>query len=250
MRSDQALIRVVALASGLCPGLGWAQEYSQPATGVDPPTGSYEPGAQPTGSTGSYDPYVHDTVTSLEEPKSSEQGRLSGFMGWTFNVPLGSVRDFAAVVSPLGFELQFNAWLLDNLSVGISGEWATYVDNRPRTTFAVDRTAVTATAYNYMQTTSARLLMHYCFDGGAVRPYIGPHVGVTWSSFDLQAADLSLSDNETSVTFGGEAGMEIPLGRYAPVALLNLRYSFAPEAEFRSLVTNVQSLSMMLGVGF
>jgi hypothetical protein len=248
MRPSQAFVRTMALASGLCPGLSWAQADAQPATGVNPPTGSYEPGAQPTGS---YDPYVRDTVSNLDEATASEAGRISGFMGWTFNVPLGSARDFTAVVSPLGFELQFNAWLLDNLSVGVSGEWATYVDNRPRTTFSVDRTAVTATAYNYMQTTTARLLLHYCFDGGgAVRPYIGPHVGVTWSSFDLQAADLSLSDNEVSVAVGGEAGMEIPLGRYAPVALVNLRYSFAPEAEFRNLVTNVQSISMMLGVGF
>jgi len=27
-------------------------------------------------------------------------------------------RDFTAVVSPLGFELQFNTWLLDNVSIG------------------------------------------------------------------------------------------------------------------------------------
>lgn len=249
MKSSQAFVRSIALASGLCPGLAWAQTNTQPATGVNPPPPrSYEAPSQPSGA---YDPYVHDTIASLEEPKASKAGRISGFVGWAFNVPLGSVRDFTAVVSPLGFELQFNAWVLDNLSLGVSGEWATYVDNRPRTTVAVDRTAVTATAYNYTQTTTARLLVHYCFDSsGPVRPYIGPHVGVSWSSFELQAADLSLSDNEVSVNFGGEVGMEIPLGRYAPVALLNVRYSFAPEAEFRSLVTNVQSIGMMLGVGF
>lgn len=249
MKPNRALVHGIALTACLCPGLAWAQTYTEPPTGAPPPTGAYEPGSQPRG--GVYDPYVDDTVSKLEEPTASKAGRLSGFMGWTFNVPLGSVRDFTAVVSPLGFELQFNAWVLDNLSLGVSGEWATYVDNRPRTTVAVDRAAVTATAYNYMQTTTARFLVHYYFDSsGAVRPYIGPHVGVSWSSFDLQAADLSLSDNQTSVNFGGEAGMEIPLGRYAPVALLNVRYSFSPEAEFRSVVTNVQSISMMLGIGF
>jgi hypothetical protein len=142
--------------------------------------------------------------------------------------------------------------VLDNLSLGFSGEWATYVDNRPRTTFDVnDNTAITATAYNYMQTTSARFLVHYCFPGGGpVRPYIGPHVGVSWSMFDLQAADLALSDSEFSINFGAETGVEIPFGRHAPVALVNLRYSFSPAAEFRDVVTNVQSLGLMLGIGF
>src|SRR6187431_2379353 len=172
MRSGQAFVRSIAFASGLCPGLAWAQTDSQPATGVNPPTGSYEPAAQ---TSGSYDPYVHDTVVNLEEPKSSQAGRISGFMGWTFNVPLGSVRDFTAVVSPLGFEIQFNGWVTPDISLGVSGEWATYVDNRPRTTYPVDHAAITATAYNYLQTTTARALIHYCFLGQApVQPYVGP----------------------------------------------------------------------------
>jgi hypothetical protein len=192
-----------------------------------------------------------DTYANVDEPKPSRAGRVSGFMGWTFNVPLGSVRDFTNDVSPLGFELQFKGWLLDQLALGVSGEWVTYVDEQPRETFSVDRAAITATLYNYVQTTSARFLVHYYFlERGWVRPFIGPHLGVSWSSFELEAADLALSDSEVSVNFGGEAGLEIPLGRYAPVALLNVRYSFSPEAEFRNTVSNVQSLGFMVGIGF
>src|SRR5690349_11124568 len=98
MTSAKAFVRSIVLASGLCPGLASAQTYTQPVTEPNPPSGSYEPGAQPVGSTGSYDPYVHDTVSNLEEPNTSKAGRIAGFMGWTFNVPLGSVRDFTAVV--------------------------------------------------------------------------------------------------------------------------------------------------------
>jgi hypothetical protein len=102
-----------------------------------------------------------------------------------------------------------------------------------------------------MQTTAAHFLVHYFFPGGGpVRPYIGPHVGVSWSMFDLEAADLALSDSEFSINFGGETGVEIPFGRNAPVALANLRYSFAPAAEFRNIVSNVQSFGLLLGIGF
>jgi hypothetical protein len=244
MRSVRAFLPIAVLASGFYP----VPSRAQTPDPVGSPGSMYTP---PGGSSRSIAPYGTDVPSNVDDVPASRAGRISSFMGWTFNVPLGSVREFANDVSPLGFELQFNGWVLDNLSLGVSGEWATYVDNRPRQTFSVDRAAITAKLYNSMQTTSARLLIHYCFVGGdAFRPYIGPHVGVSWTSFDLQAADSKLSDSQVSINLGGEAGTEIPLGRYAPVLLFNVRYSFSPEAEFRSAVTNVQSLGFMLGMGF
>lgn len=243
MRSNHIISSLIVLAGGFSPLLAQAQSpdaAGAPGAAYTPPGPLPPPGAP-----------IHDTYQSIDGTRTHRQGDVSGFMGWAFNVPFGSVRDFAAVVSPLGFEIQFSGWVLDNLSLGVSGEWATYVDNRPRTTFSVDESAITATAYNYMQTTSAHFLVHYFFPGGGpVRPYIGPHVGVSWSMFDLEAADLALTDTEFSINFGGETGVEIPFGRNAPVALVNLRYSFAPAAEFRNIVSNVQSFGLMLGIGF
>ena len=248
MRSTKAVLPVVAAAAAFLPALARAQtpDPSPPPADFSAPPASAVPASPAT-----LTPSIPDTYVSTEDRTTHRAGDVSGVMGWAFNVPFGSVRDFTAVVSPLGFEIQFNGWVLDNLSLGVSGEWATYVDNRPRTTVTVDQSAITATAYNYMQTTSAHFLVHYFFPGGGpVRPYIGPHAGVSWSMFDLEAADLALSDSEFSFNFGGEAGVEIPFGRNAPVALVNLRYSFAPAAEFRNIVTNVQSFGLMLGIGF
>jgi hypothetical protein len=42
---------------------------------------------------------------------------------------------------------------------------------------------------------------------------------------------------------------EIPLGADGPLALVNLRYALAPENNFMS-VSNVQSVGLMLGLGF
>jgi hypothetical protein len=219
-----------------------------------PPPGMVSSDVPPPGMTGAAPLHQSevgvDTSPSYEIPSRSHEGRISGFMGWGFNVPLGSMRDFTAVVSPLGFEVQLHAWVTRNITLGVAGDWATYVDNRPRTTYSVDNAAVTATAYNYTQTSSARFLAHYyLIDDGPVLPYVGAQVGVTWSYFETQAADLLISDSEVSVAFGGEAGIEVPMGRNAPVALVNVRYSVAPAAEFRN-VSNVQSLGLMLGIGF
>jgi hypothetical protein len=172
-------------------------------------------------------------------------------MGWAFNVPLGSVRDFTAVVSPLGFEVQLLAWVNNQIAVGIDGDWSTYVDNRPRTTYDVSNGAVTATAYNYTQTSSVRFLANYFFmDEGPVLPYVGLHAGVSWATFESQMADLTLQDTEFSFSWGGQAGIQVPMGRNAPIALVNLRYVNTPAAEFLGQVSNVQSLGLLLGIGF
>ena len=192
-----------------------------------------------------------DTSQSFEPTMHSKTGHVSGFMGWAFNVPLGSVRDFTAVVSPLGFEVQILAWVNNQIALGIDGDWATYVDNRPRTTYNVENGAVTATAYNYTQTSSVRFLANYfLMDDGPVLPYVGLHAGVSWATFESQEADLTLSDTEFSFSWGGQAGIQVPLGRYAPIALVNLRYVNTPAQEFLGQVSNVQSLGLLLGIGF
>jgi len=192
-----------------------------------------------------------DTSQSFEPTLHSKTGHVSGFMGWAFNVPLGSVRDFTAVVSPLGFEVQILAWVNNQIALGIDGDWATYVDNRPRTTYNVENGAVTATAYNYTQTSSVRFLANYfLMDDGPVLPYVGLHAGVSWATFESQEADLTLSDTEFSFSWGGQAGIQVPLGRYAPIALVNPRYVNTPAQEFLGQVSNVQSLGLLLGIGF
>ena len=76
-----------------------------------PPAGfSSAPPLQPAA------PLGVDTRESFEPTRHSKTGQVSGFMGWAFNVPLGSVRDFTAVVSPRGFEVQLLAWVNNQIA--------------------------------------------------------------------------------------------------------------------------------------
>jgi hypothetical protein len=193
-------------------------------------------------------PDIYATERAWSE---SKPGRISAFVGWAFNIPFGSARDFTKYASLLGFELQCNAWLTRNLSLGVSGEWAAYTASLPRTTYSLERAQITAKAYNELQMTSLRLLVHYNLPGeGPFQPYIGPHLGVSWSAFELDVANLALSDTQFSINLGGEVGVVIPFEGGAPAALFNLRYSTAPAAEFRNVVSDVQSLGLLLGIGF
>lgn len=179
-------------------------------------------------------------------PRTSERGQTASFIAYDFGVPVGSLRDFAANVSPIGVELQLRGWVADRFSLGLSAEWSTFVDERSRTTFSVENAAVTASAYNRLQMTNARLAAHYYIGQGSVRPYIGPHAGVGWTWFEAEVADLELSETQFSMIFGGELGALF--GR-DPSVLANIRYSWMPGAEFLGLVSNVQTISAQVGIG-
>jgi hypothetical protein len=178
-------------------------------------------------------------------------GEILGFMGWGLNIPVGSVRSFAANPSLLGLEAQLRAWLLSNVSIGVSGEWATFVDERPRETVAIDGMTITAPSSNDIQTVEARFLVHYyLLDSGLILPYVGPHIGIGWSVFDVEAAGHTLSESETSVLLGVEGGAVFPLGDGAPVMLAHVRYSYLPAAEFQRVVEDVRTIGVLVGVGF
>jgi hypothetical protein len=172
-------------------------------------------------------------------------------VGWAFNVPLGSVREFANTASLLGFELQAHVWLSSSVSLGASAEWAMYTDVLEPGSHSLEQAGGAARAFNELQTTSVRLLAHYALLGHReFQPYIGPVVGASWAAFDLEAGDVVRSDTKFSVNVGAEAGIIIPFEGGGPAAVVNLRYSTSPAAGFGGIVTNVQSLALLLGIGF
>src|SRR5918994_1572320 len=145
--SSKRGVLLIACATVMYPCVAFAQQF-EPTTGPLPATApTVSPTLAPT--------VMPDSYGQLPDPTEIKPGRVSGFMGWAFSMPLGSARDLTANVSPLGFELQFSGWITSNISVGVSGEWVTYVDERPRDTVTVEDTSITATQYNAMQTTSA-----------------------------------------------------------------------------------------------
>lgn len=187
-----------------------------------------------------------DSLTPLER-----RSRLGGAVGWNFNMPLGSVRDFTANLSPIGFEIQLRYWATRRLSFGLSGEWDSFVDERPRSSYQVQNGAITATAYNQLFSAILRFIPTiYLIDDGPVMPFIAPNIGVGWNEYRSRAADLELSDSKVSIAYGAEAGVLIPTPMDGPMFLFQLRYSAQPASEFRDRTTNAQSLALLAGLAF
>jgi len=185
------------------------------------------------------------------QSKSGTERYVGKFMlgvNWDVAIPVGSVHDFSANASAAGFELLFQYWLNQHLTIGGSMDWQTYWDARPRTTYQIENGAVTATADNSVQNGAARFLArYYILEQGPVLPYAGLNIGIGWTTFQSAAADLLLYDNTVSVLLGAELGAAIVTGRDVPLFTIGARYSNLPAANFMK-VENVQAFTFQFGV--
>ena len=236
----------IALGLGAMPAVASRAEAAE-----DPPAqaGQNSPGLAPASAT--MTPDALDVSSPEPGTSAGLAGKLAGVVGWEFTVPLGSVRKFSANVSPLGLELQLRYWALQQLSLSLGGEWVWFGDVRPRTTYELDHATVRATAYDSMVCSTLRLgAQYYLLREGLALPYVGPHLGAGWTRYHSETADLELSEDEFSFVYGAEAGVLLPMTGSAPMFLFQVRYAAQPGSEFRSLVSNVQTLTFTAAVGF
>ncbi|HEX5099592.1 MAG TPA: hypothetical protein VFV94_08840 [Polyangiaceae bacterium] len=173
---------------------------------------------------------------------------MVGF-AWDLGIPIGTVHNFTSNVSGLGFDISFHYWIHPQLTLGGNVEWQTFTDQRDRTTYAIPNGAITATAYNSVQTASLRAGAQYYFvDSGLALPYVGVNVGYGWATFQSAAADILLYDNQDSIVLGGELGVLLALADNAPLVKISGRYSAAPAMEYLDSVKDMQTITFQLGL--
>lgn len=170
-------------------------------------------------------------------------------VAWDIGIPVASVHDFTSNVSAAGFDLSLRYWLHPRITLVGEVEWQTYRDEKPRTTYPLGNGALTATAYNSLQTGSLRFgADFFLLEQGPLLPFVGVNIGYGWSTFQTAAADIALYDDQDSVVLGAELGALFALSPRAPLILVAGRYSAAPSMEFLNSVKDVQSITIQLGV--
>lgn len=173
---------------------------------------------------------------------------MVGF-AWGLGVPVGSIHDFTSNVSGLGFDISFHYWVHPKITIGGEVDWQTFTDQKERTTYPINNGALTATAYNSLQTASLRAGAQYYFlDKGLVLPYVGLNAGYGWGTFQSAAADILLYDNQDSFVFGIELGALLAFNNKAPLVKVSGRYSAAPAMEWLDTVDDVQTITFQLGL--
>jgi hypothetical protein len=242
-------------------GTVWAQP--EPAQPEQPPPTTMPRGAPEGGAPTLPESQPPSTSYSMAPPppaptyydqppppkhEMTDAGRLMFGFAWDFGIPIGSVHNYTANVSALGFDLRFRYWLNERVTLGLDADWQTLTDERDRTTYEIANGAVTARAHNSAQTGAIRAAAEFYFlEESVARPFIGANVGFGWTNFRTNAADLVYADTKESVVLGGELGGLFTFSRQAPRLLVAGRYSYQPSADFLN-VTNVQTIALMVGL--
>ena len=253
--ASAALVALLTATSGMAA----AQTPPAPQPAYPPPPGYAPPPGAPLPPSPLYYPPPPPGAGQYGAPMQVIPGPPEGTAGyvgdamvgatWDIGIPIGSVHDFTSNVSPVGFDISLRYWLHPRFTIGAEVEWQTYHDDKPRTTYQITDGAVTATAYNSLQTGSLRATADFYFlDRGPVLPFVGASVGYGWSTFQSSAADIQLYDNQDSVVVGGELGALIALSPRAPLLLVAGRYSAAPSMEFLRSVKDVQAITLQVGL--
>jgi hypothetical protein len=178
----------------------------------------------------------------------TNEGKFMFGVNWDVGIPIGSANTFSSNVSAVGFELLLQYWATSHITAGISMDWQTYWDTKPRTTYEIENGAVTATADNSIQNGATRAIGRYYFlDQGLALPYAGANIGLGWSTFQTAASSVALYDNTLSILLGGELGVAFVPAPNAPLLNLGARYTTLPAANFLA-VTNVQSITFQVGI--
>jgi outer membrane protein W len=145
---------------------------------------------------------------------------------WQGNKMLNNT-DYIDNFSFLGFTIDGQYFVTDNLSVGGEFQWISYYQYKPRATYSNDRAAITTDLYNYVYQVPIMLTARYHFTGNErVLPYMGLSAGAMASETTTYFSIFEIEDDKWG--FASQAR----LGTYFAISPsflfdINAHYSFA-----------------------
>jgi hypothetical protein len=181
--------------------------------------------------------------------------RAEGFY-WAFqyapSVPVGSVRSFAAKVSPVAFDLDARYWFTRHLSLGVNGRFVQFFEKFGHDTFQFPdgAGAITGTIFREVDVLAALPEVHYYFGSeGHLIPYAGVGCGASWATFRTRLSDIDIDQTIAGLIVSPEGGVLIPVDRQDDLLLqslmLGLRYSYSTGG-YRS-VSDVSWIGVQIG---
>jgi hypothetical protein len=200
-----------------------------------------------------------DANTMIEESSYGSyqpKERATLKIAYSIGFPHGGLHDYTGEVSPRGFDLTL-AWpVFKSLFVGAGFGFNSFYQEKDRTTYEVDNTAITGKLYRYVDYWSFSAVAQYVFlkPKSVVRPYVGVRVGVAALSMTTLVVDLAYQDAPAGFLVVPEAGVNFNLSKQlALYASYQLNYSTASvqgaTQDFSSLSFSSIQIGVTLGMG-
>lgn len=154
------------------------------------------------------------------------QQRLQMKIGYQAAKPLGSFKDVINTTSYRGFNGEITYAVTERLGIGLGVSYNDFYQKFPRQVYPVKDGAVSAVITNSIQTTPILVKANYSLvRDGVIRPYLGLGAGFNLVSYSQYLGEFPDSKTSFKPAFGGDAGVNIPLG-ITKTAGLNIGANF------------------------
>lgn len=154
------------------------------------------------------------------------EGDATYSFSWQGNKMLNNT-DYLDNFSFLGFTVDGQYFVTDNVSVGGEFQWISYYQYKPRATYERPQGAVTSDIYNYIYQVPLMVTARYHFTGNErILPYMGISAGAMASETSTYFSVYEINDNRWGFASRARLGTCVAI---SPSFLLDLNahYSFA-----------------------
>lgn len=153
-------------------------------------------------------------------------------IGYNFNMPLGSFKNFIGNTSYRGFNGELLIPVSKQLSIGLNASYNDFYQQYPRQVYDDTKgSTISAVVSNSVQTMPLVIKASYSFvKEGAIRPYISAGGGVNFITYNQYVGEFTNdSRNFIKPTVMGDAGVLIPFGKYSSGGFkLGATYNYTP----------------------
>ncbi|MFV0607081.1 MAG: outer membrane beta-barrel protein [Niabella sp.] len=179
---------------------------------------------------------------------TSAQSEITGTYNFS-NLTGNQLRDFTKDASWQGTHFEYMYNFPNKIAIGVVSGFHSFYEKRDRTTYYFQSGAATGVTWRYLLTIPLISTVKYNFEGGAVKPYIGAGMGVTFVTQELDVADYEMSEQRAPFSLLAEAGLKIPVSRGASV-LFNTKYNWATYKPEHFKADNLGYITVGLGMSF
>jgi hypothetical protein len=172
-------------------------------------------------------------------------------IAYRVDIPTGSFTNQVSNTGGKGFNMGLSYSFNPKLNLGLMVSYNDYYQKYPRAIYTdAQGTTTSAVVSNSIQQIPIQAFADYkLLDKGLVQPYIGLSAGFNFIVYDQYLGEFDNPQNAFKPTFGGDAGVFIPISRYSSTAIkLGAGYNFT--ALNMGGIKNLNTFGIHAGIRF
>ena len=176
------------------------------------------------------------SITSISQTKFA--------INYIVGVPVSETSDIIDKTSWRGVNLDFSYFLKEELTIGLSGGWQVFDDNRGYITETTGTETISGYRYNYLNSFPIYATAGYYFHKERAAPYVSLGIGVVYNELEEDIGLIQYREEEWQFSLKPEIGLDYEIS-YGLAVRASFKYYFVAEAND---LPNLSYLGIGLGL--